>query len=86
MYDDVAYICILFKLIYMCVQANVATCVHVCSPVSTSVHQCPRMRVALNLLLTYTIAVAQRWSGCWQPSWRRPILTRLILTSRSCHV
>ena len=43
MHDDVAYICILFKLICMCVKVNVATCVYTCSPVSTHVHQCPHV-------------------------------------------
>ena len=35
---------------------------------------------------TFIVAVAHRWSGCWQPSWRSLILPRLILTGRSCHV
>ena len=73
---------------------NVSTRVHQCPRMFTSVLACAHvyirfianfsachMCVTLNLSLTCTITVAQRWSGYWQPSWRR-----LILTSRSCHV
>ena len=41
----------------------------------------PAIRNKTAWFRTFIVAVAQRWSGCWPPSWRR-----LILTSRSYHV
>ena len=49
------------------------------APVAGGFEQAIRNKTAW--FRTFIVAVAQRWSGCWPPSWRR-----LILTSRSYHV
>ena len=53
MYGYVANVCILFKLIYVCVKANVATCVyrrfHRCAQVCMLVHVRARISVLISV-------------------------------------
>ena len=57
MYCYVANVCILFKLIYVCVQANVATCVyrcfHRCAQVCMLVHARTRISLLISVCVTH---------------------------------